>query len=152
MLIVWREQMSVDGGLIDEDHRSLIGIINDFAAAEASVAGIPALADILSKLDHYTKTHFEREEGLQRAVDYPFRDAHRHAHKDLIRQLSDLRARLKAEFASKKPEEIQAIHAGMADFLHHWLIDHIIETDLRMKPYTKDMRDHARKLSKRLDQ
>jgi hemerythrin len=150
MLIVWREQMSVDSGLIDEDHRSLIGIINEFAAAEAGPKAVPALARILTKLDHYTKTHFEREEGLQRAVDYPFRDAHRNAHKDLIRQLSELRARLKAEFAAKNADEIRAIHAGMADFLHHWLIDHIIETDLRMKPYTKDMRTHARKLSGRL--
>ena len=150
MLIAWRDQMSVDGGLIDEDHRVLIGIINDFASAEVTPSVIPLLAQILTKLDRYTKTHFEREEALQKAVNYPFHDAHRHAHKDLMRQLSDVRSELRAKAAARNASDIPAMHARLADFLHHWLIDHIIETDLRMKPYTKAMRTHADKMSGKL--
>ena len=147
MLIFWRDQMSVDGGLIDDDHRALIAIINEFAAAPVTPAGIPVLVRILGKLHRYTKTHFEREETLQKAVNYPFHDAHRHAHKDLIRQLSEVRAELKDKAAAY---DIAAMHSRLENFLHHWVIDHIIEADLRMKPYTKAMRAHASKLSTQL--
>ena len=150
MLIVWRDQMSVDGALIDQDHRVLIGLINDFGATQATAEAIPTLEAILAKLDRYTQIHFEREEKLQRAILYPFHEAHRRSHKDLIRQLSEVREELKTKAAAHSSEELAAAHAKMGDFLHHWLVDHIIETDLRMKPYTAELRAHANKLSKRL--
>jgi len=150
MLIVWRDQMSVDGGLIDQDHRVLIGIINEFATTEPTASAIPALERILAKLDRYTQIHFEREEKLQRAIVYPYHEAHRRSHGDLIRQLSEVREELKAKAAIAKPEDIAATHAKMGEFLHHWLIDHIIEADLRMKPYTAEIRSHAHKLSRTL--
>jgi len=102
MLIVWRDQMSVDGGSIDQDHRTLIGIINEFAATDATPAAIPVLEQILAKLDRYTQIHFEREEKLQRAINYPYHEAHRHAHNDLIRQLSEVREELKAKGVAPK--------------------------------------------------
>lgn len=150
MLIVWRDQMSVDGGLIDQDHRVLIGIINEFSATPATPEAIPALGAILAKLDRYTQIHFEREEKLQRAIIYPYHEAHRRAHKDLIRQLSEVREELKAKTTKQKLDEIVAAHAKMGEFLHHWLVDHIIETDLRMKSYTAEIRAHANKLTKTL--
>ena len=150
MFIVWRDQMSVDGGLIDQDHRVLIGIINEFAGTDAAPAAIPALESILAKLDRYTQIHFEREEKLQRGIVYPFHEAHRRAHKDLIRQLSEVREELKTKAATQSTDEIAAAHARMGEFLHHWLVDHIIEADLRMKPYTAEIRAQAHKLNKTL--
>jgi hemerythrin len=41
---------------------------------------------------------------------------------------------------------VAAFHAEMAAFLHHWLIDHIIKSDLRMKPYAANIELHAGKL------
>lgn len=151
MAIIWREQMSVDGGLIDDDHRVLIGVINEFTETTATPSALPVLADVLTKLDRYTQTHFQREEALQKAVNFTFHDAHKHDHKDLIRQLAEVRAELKAKAAARNPGDIPAMHSRMADFLYHWLIDHIIEKDLRMKPFTKAMRAHAAKLSARLE-
>jgi len=150
MLIVWRDQMSVDGGLIDQDHRVLIGIINEFAATQPTAEALPALESVLAKLDRYTQIHFEREEKLQRAILYPFHEAHRHSHNDLIRQLSEVREELKTKAATKSVEDLAAVHGRMGDFLHHWLVDHIIQADLRMKPYTAELRAHAGKLSRRL--
>ncbi|HLJ20221.1 MAG TPA: hemerythrin family protein [Stellaceae bacterium] len=150
MVVVWRDQMSVDGGLIDDDHRVLIAIINEFAETKPTPSAIPVLAAVLTKLDRYTKTHFEREESLQKSVNYTFHDAHKHDHKDLIRQLSEVREELKGKAAARNPADIPAMHARMADFLYHWLIDHILEKDLRMRPFTKAMREYASKLNRAL--
>ena len=146
MLIVWRDQMSVDGGIIDSDHKVLIGIINEFAAVEATSPVVPTLKGILAKLDQYAKTHFEREERLQKSVSFPFHQAHVRAHEALIRQLSEVETQLNGATVATNTAEFAALHAKLADFLHHWLIDHIIGTDLRMKPFTKAMRPLAGKL------
>ncbi|HXP73097.1 MAG TPA: bacteriohemerythrin [Stellaceae bacterium] len=146
MLIVWRDQMSVDGGVIDSDHKVLIGIINEFSAVEATASAVPMLKGVLAKLDQYAKTHFEREERLQKSVSFPFHQAHVRAHEGLIRQLSEVEAKLNATAATTNAAELAALHTRLAEFLHHWLIDHIIGTDLRMKPFTKAMRPLASKL------
>ena len=143
MAILWRDAMSVDGGLIDQDHQVLIAIINEFSAVPPDPGADTELKRILSKLDSYTKTHFAREEGLQKSIQYLYRDAHRHEHVDLIDQLTRVRAELAAV---KEKKELIAAHTHMTDFLHHWLIDHILQTDLRMKPFAAHLRKHAAQL------
>jgi hemerythrin len=67
-----RATMAIGRGLIDEDHRHLIDIINRFGSHASR--GRPDLAsaiDVLNALKFYADTHFEREEELHRLVDYP---------------------------------------------------------------------------------
>ncbi len=39
--------------------------------------------------------------------------------------------------AAKEGEEGKKVAQEMAEFLKHWLIDHVIEEDLRMKPFIR---------------
>lgn len=148
MPIQWREEMAIDHDLIDQDHQALIGIINRFSCSEASVAALPGLQAILNKLERYASAHFTREETLQRLAQYTYADAHRHEHLDLIRELGQMREELARLAASpeKAAANVGAFHAHMADLLHHWLIDHVIKSDLRMKPYAAKMAPHARRM------
>lgn len=160
MSIQWRDEMSIDEGVIDHDHQILIEIINEFCAAKVDHEELPRLERILIKLERYASTHFNREEGLQRVVQYAYLDAHHHEHADLIRRLANIRSELGALHAGlerQSPEAAQVptgapateaarAHAEVAQFLHHWLVDHIIQSDLRMKPYVARMAKHARRL------
>jgi hemerythrin len=38
------------------------------------------------------------------------------------------------------PKAIAAFHTRICDFLHHWLIDHILQDDLLMMPFIAEMR------------
>jgi len=153
MAISWRDAMSVDNGPIDNDHRHLIGIINEFSEAKPRSADLAKLHGILDELDHYAKTHFAREESLQRSVRYTYADAHRHEHENLVVQLDAMRAEFTTltRAAPASPEQptadasaadvaVAAAHAKMAAFLGHWLIDHILKSDLRMKPFVAPLR------------
>lgn len=164
MTIQWRDEMAIDQGVIDQDHRALIAIINEFCEAKVDRNELPRLERIVAKLEHYAAVHFGREEALQRVVQYPYVDAHHHEHVDLIRQLGTIRGDLlglhgegrpplseapsapSPAAAEPTPEEIVCAHADVAEFLHHWLVDHIIKSDLRMKPYTAKMATHAQAL------
>lgn len=140
MAIAWRKEMSVDGGAIDDDHRVLIDIINEFTEADVIESGLVLLHNILDELDDYAKVHFAREERLQAAVLYPFRDAHHREHQELIRRLADLRAMLGTAATGHHP--FQPIQMKVAALLHDWLVDHIIKSDLRMAPYAGAMAIH----------
>lgn len=90
MPIVWREAMSVDGGIIDRDHQYLIEIINQFEMVAPDFGAVDQLTSILFKLETYTKRHFRREEELQRSINYPGCDAQRQEHLRLIGELSQI--------------------------------------------------------------
>jgi hemerythrin len=134
MTIVWREQLSVGLDQIDEDHKQLINLINGFEWATSGQIHLDILSRILDELEEYAHGHFEREEKVQASIQFPYRDAHKQAHQVL---LSDLK-KLREEFAGlddSSNTEIRQITGRMAVFLRNWLLDHILEEDLRMKPF-----------------
>jgi hemerythrin len=138
--IRWRSAMAIDHGLIDEDHRHLIDIINRFGQhLSRGTAGIGDALDVLHALDFYAETHFAREEHLQRLVEYPEAEMQHQEHQELIRTLGDImtmtRSVADAETAEVVPE--------LSRLLRHWLLDHVIKRDLRMKPYATLMNRHA---------
>jgi hemerythrin len=140
MTIMWREGLTIDQGPIDQDHHALIAIINKFETVEPGPAAAARLADVIRVLQRYGSTHFAREERLQRLVAFPFSDAHSQQHRHLMHSLDEARAEL-ARTASGK--DLAVFREHMCGFLNDWLIDHIIKTDLMMKPYVKAMAPHA---------
>ena len=136
MTIIWRDEMSVGDERIDGDHKRLINLINGFEWATEGEVNFALLTKILADLENYTVVHFEREENIQDTIDYPYRDAHKAAHHSLIHHLHEVQEHVKAA-AAKEGEEGRKVAQEMAGFLKHWLIDHVIEEDLRMKPFIR---------------
>ena len=141
--IRWSPAMAIDQGLIDDDHRHLIDIINRFGRyLEQGRSGVNDALDVLTALEFYAGTHFEREERLQRLVRYPESPAHGAEHARLRRELTAMIVR-----ASSAPEEADAeLMTGVGKLLRAWLLGHVIQHDLRMKPYVPRMRRHAARL------
>lgn len=137
--IRWREEMAVDHGVIDDDHRHLIDLINRFRHPDASGSGFADAVDVLNALKFYADTHFSREERLQRLADYPVAPAHRAQHRELMATLEEIIARARSITAGSAPEIVDEL----GTLLRHWLLDHMIMEDLRMKPYAHLMKGHA---------
>ncbi len=140
MTIVWREGLTIDHGPIDRDHHTLIAIINKFETVQPGPDAAARLAAVIDELERYGSAHFGREEELQRLVAFPLAAEHGQQHRHLMRSLLEARADL-ARTASAKG--LAAFREHMCGFLNDWLIDHIIKTDLLMKPYVKAMAPHA---------
>jgi len=136
MAIHWREQMSVDHGVIDEDHRHLIDIINRFDDVAADGLSTSEALEILYALKFYTTTHFQREEYLQSLVDYPERDAHKKDHEKLLHTLVGIIERVQSHAATAHDDS----KGTLSDLLRDWLTDHIIGADLRLRPYIDKMK------------
>ena len=141
--IRWRAAMAIDQGLIDDDHRHLIDIINRFGNyVSRGTVGLADAVDVLHALEFYAEAHFEREERLQRLIDYPESQLHHDEHQRLMQTLAEIIAKTRsvaeADTVEVVPELIRLLRA--------WLLDHVIKLDLHMKPYAGLMKTHARGL------
>ena len=146
MSIAWRDAMSVGDPVIDEDHRHLVDLINNFETAVSGVINHKRIARVLLGLVEYTGEHFAREEDLQLKVRYPFHDSHRRSHRDVLKKLSDIVA-----VYTKTPDgpDRDRMVTDLGTFLKEWLVDHIIQSDLRMKPYIQAWREQQVGVDKR---
>ena len=140
MAIVWRDQMSIDGGIIDADHKCLIDIINDIDSIRIGPEMPTQVGAILARLSLYAQAHFQREERLQVAVTFTYGDAHHHHHLDLTRQLDAMRDEYEK---IRSPHQTTVFRRSLIEFLRHWLLDHICQADMLMKPFVAEMRRHA---------
>lgn len=134
MSIRWRGELSLDGGLLDEDHRHLIAIVNRFDADCAAEGGGPALRRALADLRQYARQHFAREERLMREAAYP-PDAlreHEDAHRALSARLDTL---VRHYETSAGEDDLAEVVWETADLLKHWVVDHLVRLDLPLKPY-----------------
>lgn len=140
MPIVWRDKMSVGHPVIDEDHRALIAIINDFEKA-AAAGSTTALSTTLRRLHTYAREHFAREEALQVRIGFPFAQAHGQEHRRLIALVED---KARAWFVDRSQPLGPEVVEEMAGFLRRWLVEHILTQDRAMQPYIEAARSRAK--------
>lgn len=162
MPILWRPAMALDNGILDHDHQFLLSIVNEFYDAVPRAGSKADMERTLAKLHHYINVHMGREEHLQAQVNFPVRADHHKEHRVLVSRLDSVTekvARLDFSILQDLPslggDSDLVVMEGKAyrDFLktfeeirillREWLINHIIKSDLPMKPYIDGMRPHA---------
>ena len=141
--IMWHDKLTIDNGVVDNDHRFLLAIVNEFREKVGHFDSSDEAVKILEKLMRYSQNHFAREEGLQMEVNYEYRDVHHASHHKLIKQLEKL---IEETQPSSGAYLNETMGAKIGEFLHDWLIEHVLKEDLRMKPYVKEMAAHSHKL------
>lgn len=131
MLIVWKDSLAIDNGIIDDDHRFLIERLNAVITALNGRAPREALPRDIRQLRLFAELHFQREERLQAQAGYPGLDAHRAEHRAMLAQLDDMLGELAAvpDGAAGYPQ--------IKSFMYRWLLGHIIESDARIGAFLK---------------
>ncbi len=117
----WKPELNMNVPEIDEQHRYLIGLVNDYYRSLTGESGKEDVADVLSFLIGYVKVHFTREEELMNENSYPGRAAHVAQHIDLSEKVAAM-VRLYEE--GEPPQHIE-----LALFLREWLNEHIRKYD-----------------------
>lgn len=117
----WDDAYSTGIEAIDNDHRRLLNLVNQFQTAIHYPTGETFEREALDALVDYTKTHFAREEALMEQYDYPDYAAHKQEHQRMIAKVEELMARY-----SKAPA--RTLEEALL-FLKKWLIEHIGGTD-----------------------
>ena len=126
-LFNWNDSYSVSIKAIDEQHKVLIGLINDLHDAMKIGKGKEVLGPILEELVNYTVYHFGHEERLFTSNGYPDSANHKATHVKLIQQVKDI----KNDFDNGKT----VLSMEVMNFLKDWLGNHIMGTDKKYVPF-----------------
>ena len=121
--IAWTPEMSVGVKVLDDDHKVLIGCLNDFIDACENDEGILVTDSIFAILLDYTDTHFGREEKIMEACGYEDLEAHKELHAALREQLVENRNSFILNPSGELENEIK-------EFLQSWLQSHILKCDM----------------------
>jgi hemerythrin len=135
--VSWREALAVDRGMIDEDHRHLIELINSIELTVSNDRSIGELIAEIEALARYTHEHFAREESIMLAMGYAKYDEHKSCHIGLINSLNEVAKPVYAISNRNCPisaDLMKAQQDQLIGLLRHWLLDHIIKEDMKMKP------------------
>ena len=120
--VEWSDSYLLGISEIDEQHKKLIAIANEFynvvvSSADVYKAKMPA---ILAKLKDYTILHFHDEEEYMKSVDYEGLQAQIYAHQAFVDRLNEVNL-----------EAVDGDQEGylreLIDFLAGWLINHILK-------------------------
>ena len=137
MPIIWREALNVDHGVIDADHRQLIDLINSIERVVTEDQTVRQLQHELDQLAQYTHQHFSREEDIMISRRYARFDDHKAQHLRLIDELAEVAKPIAtAEGSDSATSAVLAADdlGRLTELLRHWLLDHIIKEDLKLKP------------------
>ena len=116
-LMTWTQELSVGVKVLDDDHKKLVGMLNQLNEGMQANRGRATLGKIFDELVDYTKTHFTREEEFLVESGYADADAHKKQHADLTMRVMDLQARYnKGELTLTRE---------VLNFLRDWLTYHI---------------------------
>ena len=127
-LMTWTESMSVGVKVLDEDHKKLVGLVNELHDGILAGKRQEALGHVLDELVRYTGVHFGREEQYFSTTGYAAAAEHKKEHDQLIKQAQDLQARYKGGATSMLSLETMG-------FLKGWLAHHIQEIDKKYGPH-----------------
>lgn len=119
-VVAWRSELSVGVPEIDEQHKHLFSVINEFYTGLAG-GRESALAELLEAVEKYAVSHFQTEERLFLATDYYRTQEHTEAHQTFVAKVSDIRQR----FVAGKT----VLTMDLTSFLRTWLIEHIQSED-----------------------
>lgn len=128
-LLDWNDKFSVTIRKFDDQHKKLVGMVNQLHDAMKVGKGREVLGDILQSLAQYTITHFGDEEQLMKLHNYPEYEEHKKEHNNLVLQVKET---LEAHRQGKN-----ILTQNIMEFLKKWLTDHILDSDKKYGPFLK---------------
>ncbi|MEO5337078.1 MAG: bacteriohemerythrin [Magnetospirillum sp. WYHS-4] len=124
--VVWQEKFRIGIPEVDDDHKMLFDLIDQFHEAYARGSASHDPERVFSVLLAYTDRHFVREEGLMRDAGYGGLAAHVCAHRAL-------RLDVVAFYERFRRGEQAGLCLELLAFLKNWLHFHIMEDDMAFK-------------------
>lgn len=125
----WRDDLNVGIDFIDTDHQKLAELLIELSGllrpGEAQVAALEKLDEIIE----FTRQHFRLEERLMMESDYDRFEQHKQTHETLLREIVTRRQKL--------TEGDEDVRREITGFLEHWLMGHIVDSDMQLGAYLK---------------
>jgi hemerythrin len=131
MTIAWNSSYAIGYPVIDAQHQELFNRFNAFVGACLQKQGRKEVVRLFEFLDEYVVLHFNAEESLMAAYDYPESSMHRDEHQDFIGKLQGWHRHLQQEGSTLD------LVVDTNEALIHWLIRHIRTVDVALGTFLR---------------
>ena len=125
--IEWSDALSIGVKTIDDQHKGLVGMVNEISEGIKGGWGKEARDAVLTRLVEYTVVHFATEESLMNISHYPGEETHKKHHASLVEMVQ--------QYIKKYQEDPSASNYDFLFFLKRWLVKHILKDDKMMGEY-----------------
>jgi hemerythrin-like metal-binding protein len=127
--IVWNDSLNTGIRAIDEQHRSIVALLNDmFPLLQARVSATK-IQPLVNRLKDYTEIHFTDEEQILAECGYPQRQSHLASHRALLNKTHELH-----RMSVYEPQE--SIFE-LFEFVRNWWLNHICKADMDWAHFVK---------------
>jgi len=130
-LMIWTNEYKVGVDSLDADHIMIFSLINHIDEAHQTGSDKHAIGPILKVLMDRALAHFVREEMFMKQNGYPELEAHAEEHREIIKDLQTL-------YTAYLESSSNTVSRAIVRTLCSWLEQHILESDMRYRPYLSD--------------
>ncbi|MES9970434.1 MAG: bacteriohemerythrin [Candidatus Thiodiazotropha sp.] len=120
-IVSWSEEFSVNVKVIDEQHQTMLDIVNNLHTAVEENEDKETLKQLLIELNEHTRSHFATEDELMKQYDYPGYEQHLHEHNVLLQHLGNI---VESVTGGKDPT-----FRSDYDVSSDWVLIHIFKSD-----------------------
>jgi hemerythrin len=129
--ITWDKELSVSINSIDEQHKKLVDMINDFYDNIQNRSNKENIMLLIKGMKEYAKVHFTFEERYMQQFNYSDYELHKKEHQLFIEKVDSLE--------EKYLEGKLILSFEITNFLKDWIKNHIQDVD---KKYTECFMEH----------
>jgi hemerythrin len=130
-LLKWSAAYATGIEHLDNQHRMLFQMSEDFRAALDEGKGEQVYGSLLRSLHLYAGMHFGLEEQCMERYRCPV------AHNNCVAHAKFIEALMRFQQRYEEHTFERAIAGSLVDFLDQWLGDHIGRIDVQIKPYVE---------------
>ena len=140
--IAWDNAYSVGYKYIDNQHKKLINIVNNFYDAVKHGKGTDIIYPILNNLVSYSEEHFRDEETAMEKAGCPENmiAEHKAVHEKLVEAIFEVTEKTTASNTATSDALVE-----VGELLKTWLMDHILKEDMQYAPYVCKLKGPLRK-------
>lgn len=125
MIGKWDEKFSLHVETIDEQHKELFRLSAQVESLDEKTTK-EEIKRLLNSFFIYMRDHFKNEESYMKSIGYPLLKKHHILHQEIIEDFTKL---------IKENHSLESIKKQMKIATKKWLIDHIMDNDLKIEKW-----------------
>ncbi len=122
--VEWKPFYSVGDATIDEQHKKLLGIVDELYVATQMGHNAARVQAVVERLVEYAMSHFQHEERAMWDCGFPDFEAHKALHDEMRRRSLEFQA---------NPAALS--ENDLLQFVKSWWVRHIQNQDRKYAPY-----------------
>lgn len=124
----WSKELETGIASIDEQHKKLFSIANDFYIAMKEGKGREKIKEVVKELLDYSRYHFATEEKYFKKYNYPEFESHKKEHDFFVKKVEEI-------YNELKEGKTISVTIATYNFLVNWVKNHIMGTDMKYKDF-----------------